>query len=117
MVCVQAKEQMIQSLRESSQQDRRVYVGNLSYDVKWHQVDWKSQRPTKSRNSRDRFRTHRALVYSHHGCGAASPNRRDRMSMFDRGTPRDLAAAYHVQGYGPISPAQFQYPNGHHSFY
>lgn len=29
------KEQMMQSVRESSQQDRRVYVGNLSYDVKW----------------------------------------------------------------------------------
>ncbi|KAL2371050.1 hypothetical protein RJZ57_004514 [Blastomyces gilchristii] len=33
-----AKEQMIQSVRESSQQDRRVYVGNLSYDVKWHHL-------------------------------------------------------------------------------
>jgi hypothetical protein len=29
---------MMQSLRESSQQDRRVYVGNLSYDVKWHHL-------------------------------------------------------------------------------
>jgi hypothetical protein len=34
----QAKEQMMQSLRDSSQQDRRVYVGNLSYDVKWHHL-------------------------------------------------------------------------------
>jgi RNA recognition motif-containing protein len=34
----QAKEQMMQNLRESSQQDRRVYVGNLSYDVKWHHL-------------------------------------------------------------------------------
>ncbi len=33
-----AKEQMVQSLRDSSQQDRRVYVGNLSYDVKWHHL-------------------------------------------------------------------------------
>ena len=33
-----AKEQMMQSLRDSSQQDRRVYVGNLSYDVKWHHL-------------------------------------------------------------------------------
>jgi hypothetical protein len=33
-----AKEQMMSSLRESSQQDRRVYVGNLSYDVKWHHL-------------------------------------------------------------------------------
>jgi RNA recognition motif-containing protein len=24
--------------RENSQQDRRVYVGNLSYDVKWHHL-------------------------------------------------------------------------------
>ncbi|EPS45345.1 hypothetical protein H072_560 [Dactylellina haptotyla CBS 200.50] len=33
-----AKELMMQSVRESSQQDRRVYVGNLSYDVKWHHL-------------------------------------------------------------------------------
>ena len=32
------KEGMMQSIRESSQQDRRVYVGNLSYDVKWHHL-------------------------------------------------------------------------------
>jgi len=33
-----AREQMMTSLKESSQQDRRVYVGNLSYDVKWHHL-------------------------------------------------------------------------------
>ena len=33
-----AREQMMSSLRETSQQDRRVYVGNLSYDVKWHHL-------------------------------------------------------------------------------
>lgn len=33
-----AKDAMMQSLRDSSQQDRRVYVGNLSYDVKWHHL-------------------------------------------------------------------------------
>ena len=33
-----AKEQMMQSVIESSQQDRRVYVGNLAYDVKWHHL-------------------------------------------------------------------------------
>ena len=33
-----AKEQMMQNLRETSQQDRRVYVGNLAYDVKWHHL-------------------------------------------------------------------------------
>ncbi len=33
-----AKEQMMQNVRESSQQDRRVYVGNLAYDVKWHHL-------------------------------------------------------------------------------
>lgn len=33
-----AKEQMMQNVREQSQQDRRVYVGNLSYDVKWHHL-------------------------------------------------------------------------------
>ena len=31
-----AKEQMMSNIRESSQQDRRVYVGNLAYEVKWH---------------------------------------------------------------------------------
>ena len=25
-------------VRDASQQDRRVYVGNLSYDVKWHHL-------------------------------------------------------------------------------
>jgi hypothetical protein len=34
----QARQQMMESLRETSQQDRRVYVGNLSYDVKWHHL-------------------------------------------------------------------------------
>ncbi|KAK5117145.1 hypothetical protein LTR85_008913 [Meristemomyces frigidus] len=34
----QNKEQMMQGIRDSSQQDRRVYVGNLSYDVKWHHL-------------------------------------------------------------------------------
>ncbi|PHH78141.1 hypothetical protein CDD82_3193 [Ophiocordyceps australis] len=32
------REQRMNSLRENSQQDRRVYVGNLSYDVKWHHL-------------------------------------------------------------------------------
>ena len=33
-----AREQMMSQLRETSQQERRVYVGNLSYDVKWHHL-------------------------------------------------------------------------------
>lgn len=33
-----AREQMMTNIRETSQQDRRVYVGNLSYDVKWHHL-------------------------------------------------------------------------------
>jgi hypothetical protein len=33
-----SKEQMMSNIRENSQQDRRVYVGNLSYDVKWHHL-------------------------------------------------------------------------------
>ncbi|KAI1362372.1 hypothetical protein F5Y08DRAFT_341708 [Xylaria arbuscula] len=33
-----AREQMMSSIRDASQQDRRVYVGNLSYDVKWHHL-------------------------------------------------------------------------------
>lgn len=28
----------MQNVRESSQQERRVYVGNLAYDVKWHHL-------------------------------------------------------------------------------
>jgi len=32
------REQMMSSIRETSQQDRRVYVGNLAYDVKWHHL-------------------------------------------------------------------------------
>lgn len=38
------------SVRESSQQERRVYVGNLSYDVKWHHLkDFMRQgQPTRS---------------------------------------------------------------------
>ena len=34
----QAKEQIMVSVRDSSQKERRVYVGNLSYDVKWHHL-------------------------------------------------------------------------------
>jgi hypothetical protein len=34
----ESKEQMMTNVRENSQQDRRVYVGNLSYDVKWHHL-------------------------------------------------------------------------------
>ena len=33
-----ARETMLSNIREQSQQDRRVYVGNLSYDVKWHHL-------------------------------------------------------------------------------
>ena len=33
-----ASEQMMNSIRETTQQDRRVYVGNLSYDVKSQQL-------------------------------------------------------------------------------
>lgn len=32
------REQAMNNIRETSQQDRRVYVGNLSYDVKWHHL-------------------------------------------------------------------------------
>lgn len=32
------KEQVMSAARENSQQERRVYVGNLSYDVKWHHL-------------------------------------------------------------------------------
>jgi hypothetical protein len=32
------KEQNMNAIRDSSQQERRVYVGNLSYEVKWHHL-------------------------------------------------------------------------------
>ena len=32
------KDAAMQNFKENSQQDRRVYVGNLSYDVKWHHL-------------------------------------------------------------------------------
>ncbi|KAM7221499.1 hypothetical protein V8F06_003071 [Rhypophila decipiens] len=32
------REQVMNNIKETSQQDRRVYVGNLSYDVKWHHL-------------------------------------------------------------------------------
>jgi hypothetical protein len=43
-----------------------------------------------------------------------SPNHRDRHSMFDRGTPRDLAssgslALTQTHGYGPISPLKYHH--------
>ena len=43
----------MQSIRDSSQQDRRVYVGNLSYDVKWHHLkDFMRQGKTSPPRSR-----------------------------------------------------------------
>lgn len=33
-----ARASMLENIKDSSQQDRRVYVGNLSYDVKWHHL-------------------------------------------------------------------------------
>jgi RNA recognition motif-containing protein len=43
---------MMSSLRENSQQDRRVYVGNLSYDVKWHHLkDFMRQGKSRQRAS------------------------------------------------------------------
>jgi RNA recognition motif-containing protein len=33
-----ARENMLSNIKEQSQQDRRVYVGNLAYDVKWHHL-------------------------------------------------------------------------------
>lgn len=46
----------MQSIRDSSQQDRRVYVGNLSYDVKWHHLkDFMRQGTGSARVSRARL--------------------------------------------------------------
>ena len=49
---VVAKEQMMASIRDSSQQDRRVYVGNLSYDVKWHHLKDFMRQGTRPKNDR-----------------------------------------------------------------
>lgn len=47
----------MQSIRDSSQQDRRVYVGNLSYDVKWHHLkDFMRQGTSSTRRARERAR-------------------------------------------------------------
>lgn len=53
------------SIRETSQQDRRVYVGNLSYDVKWHHLkDFMRQgKFSLSSHSPSAQRTLSALVY------------------------------------------------------
>ena len=61
----QAKEQMMNSVRESSQQERRVYVGNLSYDVKWHHLkDFMRQGKLPSRCSDPRARSLTIRLYS-----------------------------------------------------
>jgi RNA recognition motif-containing protein len=41
------------NVRENSQQDRRVYVGNLSYDVKWHHLKDFMRQGEKSQLFRD----------------------------------------------------------------
>ena len=59
----QAKEQMMASVRESSQQERRVYVGNLSYDVKWHHLkDFMRQGKEASYDSVQNIRTGQPLT-------------------------------------------------------
>jgi len=42
------------NVRESSQQERRVYVGNLSYDVKWHHLKDFMRSGTDPQNSTSR---------------------------------------------------------------
>lgn len=60
-----AKEQMMQSVRESSQQDRRVYVGNLSYDVKWHHLkDFMRQGEQRQARGWDRISFHRPSMFA-----------------------------------------------------
>lgn len=67
-----AKDAMMQSLRDSSQQDRRVYVGNLSYDVKWHHLkDFMRQgneAPAPARLSRTRQFLHVSIGWLPDGC-------------------------------------------------
>jgi RNA recognition motif-containing protein len=49
----ESKEQVMANVRENSQQDRRVYVGNLSYDVKWHHLKDFMRQGEKSQLFRD----------------------------------------------------------------
>jgi hypothetical protein len=46
----------MQSIRDSSQQDRRVYVGNLSYDVKWHHLKDFMRQGTNTAQTAERAR-------------------------------------------------------------
>ena len=79
----QAKEQMMISVRESSQQDRRVYVGNLSYDVKWHHLkDFMRQGKLPSECSEPRIQPLMNPVYSRRGSLRRCP----------------LAPEWHVEG-------------------
>jgi hypothetical protein len=74
----EGKEQMMANVRENSQQDRRVYVGNLSYDVKWHHLkDFMRQgeqisRLTKCRTEADKLQPEKysspTCYYSQMGC-------------------------------------------------
>lgn len=50
---VEGKDNMMQSIRDSSQQDRRVYVGNLSYDVKWHHLKDFMRQGTSTRDAQE----------------------------------------------------------------
>jgi RNA recognition motif-containing protein len=52
------------SVRDNSQQDRRVYVGNLSYDVKWHHLkDFMRQgSPSKQMNNLANFISRRSFI-------------------------------------------------------
>ena len=55
----------MQSIRDSSQQDRRVYVGNLSYDVKWHHLkDFMRQGTVGESNDTGRVLTRAQLAKS-----------------------------------------------------
>lgn len=51
--------------QQNSQQDRRVYVGNLSYDVKWHHLkDHMREGMAKRLSSRVPFATTSLTQYS-----------------------------------------------------
>lgn len=60
-----AREQMMNNIRETSQQDRRVYVGNLSYDVKWHHLkDFMRQGTSVTKRGNKQRQLTGPLVYS-----------------------------------------------------
>lgn len=59
------------TIRADSQQDRRVYVGNLSYDVKWHHLKdfmrqgrWPQKHTTAKNSDTDKILTAGEVLFA-----------------------------------------------------